>query len=138
MEIDEIHLRHCILYEFRQGRNVTEAFQIISSIYNGVSESFCKYWYARFRVNNFSLINESVPELYIQEIPDEDVEQLSVQSTKRLLRHENQDISFDTADYNTQMRHFGDDLSCADNIIGLNSSNIFYNYDDNFKEVCLY
>lgn len=128
MNVDTIHLKHCILYEFRKGRNVLEIIQSLSSIYNNVTENFCKYWFARFRSNNFNLTDENEPDVFtIQDMSDEELEH----NKTELNNKQKFNTSFDAADYDSQIKQFGNDLTSQ---IKNKIPNI-KKLDDKFKEV---
>jgi [histone H3]-lysine36 N-dimethyltransferase SETMAR len=56
MDLDESHIRHCMLYEFRSGSSVREAHAKICAIYkDALSLSKCEKWFSRFRSSDFDL-----------------------------------------------------------------------------------
>lgn len=60
MEDNKVHLRHCMLYEFRKGLSVGTAQKNIQSVYLDRAPALrtVKKWFGRFRQGNFSLEDE--------------------------------------------------------------------------------
>ena len=55
-EVDETHLRHCMLFLFRQGKNATEGTRGICSTYGDVLKvNKCQRWFRKFESGDFDL-----------------------------------------------------------------------------------
>ncbi|MEZ0498455.1 ArsR family transcriptional regulator [Sphingomonas sp. IW22] len=59
MNDENIYYRHCIRYEFQQGKSAFAAYKSICSVLGDktISYSTCKYWYRRFKEGNFDVSN---------------------------------------------------------------------------------
>ena len=57
MDINEEHLRHCMLYEYKKGTSAVEAARNIRTVYgrNVLNDRKCQRWFAKFSSGNFNL-----------------------------------------------------------------------------------
>ncbi|XP_043501569.1 histone-lysine N-methyltransferase SETMAR-like [Polistes fuscatus] len=53
---EEVHIRHCMLFEFRKGNNATVATKNICDVYpNALDIRKCQRWFSKFKSGNFDL-----------------------------------------------------------------------------------
>ena len=53
---EEVHIRHCMLFEFRKGSNATVATKNICDAYpNSLDVRKCQRWFSKFKSGNFDI-----------------------------------------------------------------------------------
>ena len=57
MGFDQMHIRHCILYEFKKDSKASQAARNIRSVYKNEAPSIrtCQRWFKQFKSGNFTL-----------------------------------------------------------------------------------
>ena len=57
MEIDKVHIRYCMLFQFNSGKTAAKAQILIRSAYgeNTVTANTCREWFSKFRSSNFDV-----------------------------------------------------------------------------------
>ena len=57
MGFDQMHIRHCILYEFKKGSKASQAARNIRSVYKNEAPGIqtCQQWFKQFKSGNFTL-----------------------------------------------------------------------------------
>ena len=75
MNYDKAHIRHCMLFQFHQSKNASQATKTICSVYgeDALVERTCRYWFARFtagdlyiqKSNKYIVIYLTIGTIYI-------------------------------------------------------------------------
>ena len=61
MSYEKVRLRHCILYEYQQDRDSTEATQNLKNVFgeDAVCDRTCRIWYEKFKLGDFDISDKS-------------------------------------------------------------------------------
>ena len=87
MSIDKIHFKHCMLYEYRQGKNGTKATEVICSVnsVDALNVRICQKWFAKFHSGDFNL-EEKERSGWPQELETDNLEELFEEDPRQSTR----------------------------------------------------
>lgn len=77
MEIEKIHIRHCMLHYFHRHKTAAETVRVICETYgeSSVSDDVCQYWFKRFKSGDIDLSYKS-PSGRPQKVENDDLQAL--------------------------------------------------------------
>src|SRR5690349_10307086 len=83
MSIDETHIQHCMLYEFKKGQTAAAATKSICEVYGNhiLNVQKCQRWFLKFRSGNFDL-SDNARSGHPSEVSNEDLK-VAVESDPR-------------------------------------------------------
>ena len=82
-----MHIRHCILYEFKKGSKVSQAARNIRSVYKNEALSIrtCQRWFKQFKSGNFTL-EDSFPSRRPSSVPLKNLKAVVKENPKQTSR----------------------------------------------------
>jgi histone-lysine N-methyltransferase SETMAR len=110
MASDKHFIRHCIRYEFHQGKSAAKACESICSILGEnvmyVSKSTCEFWFRRFKANDFD-VNDKERSGAPQKVTDNKLQTLLDQNSCQTQKELAQQFGVTRQDISICLRQMG-------------------------------
>lgn len=96
-DLNECHIRHCMLYEFHRGSNATRTTKNICAVYpDAMTVRKCQRWFSKFKKGDYDLSDKprsGRPTILDNDLLKASVEANPCQSTRDLARRYNASCS---------------------------------------------